>query len=386
MLGIPAEAEIDVHERTTTPSIIGSTATCSTWRSISPAGRRGLAALAEAMRRWIAHLLGVEVDDRAADRAARGEVHLVCRARRRRHPDRRCAVERRGARRGDAPARVVGLFRLTFRDPAIVMDKVQRRAGLSDPGDDAGQAAAHEAAESRHRPADPPSGGGHMSAPPPLDAHSGRRRGRARPRPQAQWIDFTWRPVAVLAGVPDTPPWTYSPTTASARRSMPGAAEIELHRTRDRRTIATISRAARRRCGWCCAPTEAEPPYRARRRHRRSGRGRGLDRRPAAISSSRCRCRNRSATIVAAFVAEHHVERRSSSASATAPTRSRSARRARRHERASHDEPGRFPDVSWSAGRAGRRSGARAAAPAEPGAADAPQPDQAALPDRRCRG
>ena len=107
------------------PSTIASAATCFDMALDLTAGRRGLAALAEAMRRWIAHLLGVEVDDRAADRTARCQVHLVCRARRRRHPDRRRVVERRGARRGDAPARVVGLFRLTFRDPDVVIDKVR---------------------------------------------------------------------------------------------------------------------------------------------------------------------------------------------------------------------------------------------------------------------
>ena len=42
---------------------------------------------------------------RAAGRNARGEIHLVCRARCRRHENRRRAVERRGARRGDAGAR-----------------------------------------------------------------------------------------------------------------------------------------------------------------------------------------------------------------------------------------------------------------------------------------
>ena len=87
------------------------------------AGRRGLQALGEVIARWIAHLLAVEVDGRAADRAARREVHLVCRAR------------RRGTRIGDAlwngeeldeaaRGRVVGLFRLTFRDPDVVLDKV----------------------------------------------------------------------------------------------------------------------------------------------------------------------------------------------------------------------------------------------------------------------
>ena len=34
-------------------------------------------------------------------------------------------MERRGARRGDERAGIVGLYRLTFRDPSIVPDKVR---------------------------------------------------------------------------------------------------------------------------------------------------------------------------------------------------------------------------------------------------------------------
>ena len=59
---------------------IGSAAINSTWRSISPAGKRGPAALAEAMTRWIAHLLGVDGRHRAAHGIARCQAHLVCRA------------------------------------------------------------------------------------------------------------------------------------------------------------------------------------------------------------------------------------------------------------------------------------------------------------------
>ena len=57
------------------------------------AGRRGLAALGEVIERWVAHLLAVAGRDRAACRDAGCHADLVCWARCRRHPHRRCAVE-----------------------------------------------------------------------------------------------------------------------------------------------------------------------------------------------------------------------------------------------------------------------------------------------------
>ncbi|MGB9062319.1 MAG: DUF3305 domain-containing protein, partial [Pseudolabrys sp.] len=29
-----------------------------------------------------------------------------------------------------------------------------------------------------------------------------------RSKGASQWVDFHWRPVTILVGVPDTPPWT----------------------------------------------------------------------------------------------------------------------------------------------------------------------------------
>ena len=78
-----------------------------------------------------------------------------------------------------ARARIVGLYRLTFRDPGVVLGQGQGRTHLSDIGDDGGADAAHEAAESRDRPADRPSGGGVVSILPVHTQDPGRRRGRA---------------------------------------------------------------------------------------------------------------------------------------------------------------------------------------------------------------
>ena len=104
MLGIPAEADIDIINDDNAESYWERSDQFDMALDLT-GGRAGLSALAEAMRRWIAHLLGVEVDDRAAHRAARRAALLVCRARRRRHQDRRSVVERRGYRRGRHGAR-----------------------------------------------------------------------------------------------------------------------------------------------------------------------------------------------------------------------------------------------------------------------------------------
>jgi hypothetical protein len=123
MLGLPAEAEID---------IINDDNAATYWERSDrfdmaldlTGGREGLAALAEAMRLWIAHLLGVVVSieplTELRDAALTWYVGLDADA----------------TRIGDimwngdeldekSQARVAGLFRLTFRDPSAMLDKVK---------------------------------------------------------------------------------------------------------------------------------------------------------------------------------------------------------------------------------------------------------------------
>ena len=52
-----------------------------------------------------------------------------------------------------------------------------------------------------------------------------------RRRAASPWIDFTWRPVSVLAGEPDTPPWTMLSQDADSATFYVGVVEIGLHRT-----------------------------------------------------------------------------------------------------------------------------------------------------------
>ena len=81
-LGIPAESEID---------ILNDDNAASYWQRSDlfdmaidlTAGRAGLLASAEAMRRWIAHMHGIDVDIEAIKELREADLALVCRARRR---------------------------------------------------------------------------------------------------------------------------------------------------------------------------------------------------------------------------------------------------------------------------------------------------------------
>jgi len=123
MLGIPPEADID---------IINNDNAASYWERSDrfdmaldlTAGREGLDALAKVMQRWIAHVIGVDVNIEPlkelrdvnltwyvgldADATAIGDMLW------------------RGEDIDDATmGRVLGLFRLTFGDPLVMLDKVR---------------------------------------------------------------------------------------------------------------------------------------------------------------------------------------------------------------------------------------------------------------------
>jgi len=123
MLGIPAQASIDVL----TDANAGSYWERSDQFDMAidlTAGRSGLTALAEAMRRWITHTLGVEMVIEPLKELR--DVNLAWYV----------GLDAEGTRIGDlmwngedideaTMSRVVGLFRLKFHDPSIVLDKVR---------------------------------------------------------------------------------------------------------------------------------------------------------------------------------------------------------------------------------------------------------------------
>jgi hypothetical protein len=52
-----------------------------------------------------------------------------------------------------------------------------------------------------------------------------------RHKAESPWLDFLYRPVAVLTGVPVAAPWTVISSDGSVTTLYAGQAEIELHRT-----------------------------------------------------------------------------------------------------------------------------------------------------------
>jgi len=123
MLGIPAEAQIDVINDSNAESYWDRSDRFDMALDLT-GGRAGLVALAEAMRRWIAHVLGVEVTieplTELRDAPLSWYVGLDADATR---------IGDRLWKEGDideaAMSKVIGLFVLTFRDPSVVLDKVK---------------------------------------------------------------------------------------------------------------------------------------------------------------------------------------------------------------------------------------------------------------------
>jgi hypothetical protein len=123
MLGIPPEAEIDIINGDNVDSYWERSDRFDMALDLT-AGREGLDALATAMRRWIAHVLGIDVTIEAL--AELRDVNLAWYV----------GLDADATRIGDmlwrgedideaVMTRVVGLFRLMFRDTSIMLDKVR---------------------------------------------------------------------------------------------------------------------------------------------------------------------------------------------------------------------------------------------------------------------
>jgi Protein of unknown function (DUF3305) len=127
-----------------------------------------------------------------------------------------------------------------------------------------------------------------------------------RTKAASPWIDFIWRPSAVLAGQPDTPPWTKLTDDGERATFYAGPATVELHRPetanyRDNLASGTPSL-------WVVlSETGTEPPYALYLVTADPAEGEGMTAAgnnlvepvpmPEAMRET-----------IAAFVAEHHVD------------------------------------------------------------------------------
>jgi len=75
-----------------------------------------------------------------------------------------------------------------------------------------------------------------------------------------RWSEFAWRPVGVLAGAPDTPPWTKLSDDGERATFFAGTAEIELYRTESPYYRANLESGSPGL--WVSLrPSDGEPPF-----------------------------------------------------------------------------------------------------------------------------
>jgi len=128
-----------------------------------------------------------------------------------------------------------------------------------------------------------------------------------RSKSASQWVDYLWRPSAVLPGAPDTAPWTKLSGGVERATFYAGRADISLY--------AAETSAYRDNLGsgspglWVVLrPTEADPPYELFGVTADPSEGEAMTEagsnivEPVAMPEA-------IREMVAAFVAEHHVER-----------------------------------------------------------------------------
>jgi hypothetical protein len=123
MLGIPTEANIDVLSKQNVDDYWERSDQFDMAINLT-GGQSGLRALAHPMSRWISHLLGIDVEIEAL--TAMRDVNLAWYVGLDADATKIGDTIWKGGDLEDADAqRIVGLFRLTFRDPAAVLDKVK---------------------------------------------------------------------------------------------------------------------------------------------------------------------------------------------------------------------------------------------------------------------
>jgi hypothetical protein len=127
-----------------------------------------------------------------------------------------------------------------------------------------------------------------------------------RVKANSQWIDYLWRPIAVLAGQPATAPWTRLAEESDRATFYAGPATIGLHRTetaRYRDNLATGTPAL-----WVVLrETDGEPPYDVYMVTADPAEGEAMTEAGSDMVES-VPMPNTVRDRVAAFVAEHHVE------------------------------------------------------------------------------
>ena len=128
-----------------------------------------------------------------------------------------------------------------------------------------------------------------------------------RRKAASPWIDFTWKSVYVLAGLPDASPWTVLSEDSDGATFYAGAAEIELYRTETtnyRDNLATGAPLL-----WVVLEkSDGEQPYQLRLVTADPAEGEAMTLVGENIVDSVPMPESIEQTIIA-FIKEHHVER-----------------------------------------------------------------------------
>jgi Protein of unknown function (DUF3305) len=128
-----------------------------------------------------------------------------------------------------------------------------------------------------------------------------------RHKATSPWLDFVWRPVSVLTGVPAAAPWTLIRTDADVATFYAGTASVDLYRTETANYLSNLASGAP--ALWVVLrPREADPPYEVLAVTADPAEGEAFAEAGndliETVPMPAILC-----TAIEAFIAEHHVER-----------------------------------------------------------------------------
>lgn len=128
-----------------------------------------------------------------------------------------------------------------------------------------------------------------------------------RRKSASPWIDFVWKPVTVLVGLPETAPWTKLSAAGNEATFYAGPAEIALYRTET--TYYRDNLASGSPMLWVALrPTGVEPPYEVFAVTADPAEGEALTE-PGSDLVDVVPMPEAVRAVIEAFVAEQHVER-----------------------------------------------------------------------------
>jgi len=128
-----------------------------------------------------------------------------------------------------------------------------------------------------------------------------------RCKAKSPWSEFTWRPIAVLGGLPDADPWTQLANEGETVTFYAGAAEIELYRTETENYRDNLVSAAP--SVWVALLlTAGDPPYEIAAVTADPAEGEALTEPGQGIVEA-VPMPDSVRDTIASFIFEHHVER-----------------------------------------------------------------------------